>query len=195
MTTTFQSARATSGELTDEYHTANDEWPPSSSTRRKEVIANGTTNDTIKSTGQPGYFARECPAEDQARKPQPPVTQFDQVNYREDEVASECTGPLFCLNYGMAEHSASQCQNTAVQEDLAYSLWAAQPKTSHTTSDNEMVLMLRPAEAAHVATPLTITCGKIQMQSSPEPTTFDPSGRTIMSIHFYWQENANSALT
>ena len=49
-------------------------------------------------------------------------------------------------------------------------------------SDNEMVLMLRPAESAHVATPLTVTCGKIQIQTNPEPTTFDPSGRTIMSI-------------
>ena len=82
----------------------------------------------------------------------------------------------------MTEHSASQCQNTATQENMAYSIWAEQPQTSHTTSDNEMVLMLRPAEAAHVATPLIITCGKIQMQTNPEPTTFDPSGRTIMSI-------------
>ena len=42
-------------------------------------------------------------------------------------------------------------------------------------------MKLRPAEAAHVATPLTVTCGKIQIQTNPEPTTFDPSGRTIMS--------------
>ena len=89
---------------------------------------------------------------------------------------------FFVLNAEKPEHSASQCQNTAMQEDLAYSLWPEQPKTSHTTSDNEMVLMLRPAEAAHVATPLTIACGKSQIQYSPEPTTFDPSGRTIMSI-------------
>ena len=45
--------------------------------------------------------------------------------------------------------------------------------------DNEM---LRAAEAAHIATPLTITCGMVQMQTSPELTTFDPSGRTIMSL-------------
>ena len=43
-----------------------------------------------------------------------------------------------------------------------------------------MVFMLRPAEAAHVATPLTVTCGKVQIQTNPEPTIFDPSGRTIM---------------
>ena len=39
-----------------------------------------------------------------------------------------------------------------------------------------------PAEIAHTATPLTITCGEIQIQTSPEPTTFDPSGRAIRSI-------------
>ena len=42
--------------------------------------------------------------------------------------------------------------------------------------------MIRPAEAAHVATPVTITCGKIQRQRIVEPTTFDQSGRTIKSI-------------
>ena len=45
-----------------------------------------------------------------------------------------------------------------------------------------MVLMLSSAEAAHIATPLTITCGKVQLQTNREPITFDPSGRTIMSI-------------
>ena len=67
------------------------------------------------------------------------------------------------------------------QENSAYSFWAEPLPTSHTTSDNELVFWLRPAEAAHIATPLTITCGEIQMQSNPEPTTFDPSGRTIIS--------------
>ena len=94
-----------------------------------------------------------------------------------------CSGPVFCVNCGMTEHSASQCQNIPVHEDLAYSLWAEQPSAPpQTLSDSEMVLMLRPAEAAHVATPLTVTCGKIQIQTNPEPTTFDPSGRTIVSV-------------
>ena len=31
-------------------------------------------------------------------------------------------------------------------------------------SDSEMVVMLRPAEAVHIATPLTITRGKIQVK-------------------------------
>ena len=45
-----------------------------------------------------------------------------------------------------------------------------------------MVLMLRPGETAHITTPLTVTSGKIQKQTSPDSTTFDPSGRTTMSI-------------
>ena len=116
----------------------------------------------------------------QAREPNPPKAQDDQVNYCEDAIASEGTGPVFSVNCGMTEHSASQHQNTAIREDLAYSLWAEQRQTSHTTSDNEMVLTLPPAEAAHIdiATPLTITCGKVQLQTNPEPFT---SGRTIMS--------------
>ena len=82
----------------------------------------------------------------------------------------------------MTEHSASQCQNVAVQEDSACSLWDEPLPTSHTASDNEMVLMLLPADEAHIATLLTITCGKVQMQTSWEPTTFDPFGQTILSI-------------
>ena len=72
----------------------------------------------------------------------------------------------------MTEHSASKCQNVAVQEVLAYSLWAKPPSTSHSTSDNDMILILRPTEAAHIAIPSTITCGKFQLQASPEPTNF-----------------------
>ena len=94
-------------------------------------------------------------------------------------------GPVFCVYCDLTEHLASQCQNTAIQEDLAYSLWAQPPPTSYTTSDNEMVLMLRPGEAAHVAMSLTITCGKVQMQTSPKPTTFEASGRTIRSIRLH----------
>ena len=131
--------------------------------------------------GLPGHFARECPNKDQARKPIARAAPNERVNLCESNVASACSGPMFCVNCGMTEHSASQCQNVPIHEDLAYSLWAAQPSTPQTVSDSEMVLTLRPAEAEHVATSLTVTCGKIQIQTSPEPTTFDPSGRTIMS--------------
>ena len=131
--------------------------------------------------GLPGHFARECPNRDLARNPAARAAIDERVNLCENNVASACSGPVFCVNCGMTEHSASQCQNVPVHEDLAYSLWAELPPAPQTMSDSEMVLMLRPAEPAHVVTPLTVTCGKIQIQTNPEPTTFDPSGRTIMS--------------
>ena len=131
--------------------------------------------------GLPGNFARECPNRDLARKPAARAAPDERVNLRENNVASACSGPVFCVNCGMTEQSASQCQNVPVHEDLAYSLWAELPPDPQTMSDSEKVLMLRPAEPAHVVTPLTVTCGKIQIQTNPEPTTFDPSGRTIMS--------------
>ena len=59
--------------------------------------------------GQPGHFARECPTKDQARKPQVPATQHDQVNYCDETLASECTGQIFCVHCGMTDHSTSQC--------------------------------------------------------------------------------------
>ena len=132
--------------------------------------------------GLAGHFARECPNRDQARKPVARAVPDDRVNFCENDVASACSGPIFCVHCGMTEHSASQCRNVPVHEDLAYSLWAEQPPAPQTSNDNEMVLTLRPAETAYTAPSLTITCGKIQIQTSSEPTTFNPSGRTIMSI-------------
>ena len=132
--------------------------------------------------GQPGHFARECPTRDQARKPTAPTaTPDEQVNVCK---AMDCTGPLFCVNCvncGMNEHAASQCQNVSIQNDLAYSLWAELPPSAQTTSDDEMVLTLRPAELENMTTPLVITCGTIQIQTCPEPTTFDLTGRTVVS--------------
>ena len=132
--------------------------------------------------GLAGHFARECPNRGQARKPVVRAVPDDRVNLCENNVVSACSGPMFCVNCGMTEHSASQCQKVPVHKDLAYSLWAEQPPVPQTLSDSEMVLTLRVAEKAHAAPSLKITCGKIQIQTSSEPTTFDPSGRTMMSI-------------
>ena len=142
--------------------------------------------------GQPGHFARECPARDQARKPAVP----DQPNAPEEKVnlceaqeliAVECTGPVFCVNCGTTNHTASHCRSLPVTDDMAYSLWAESflAAPSQTTTEDEMVLTLRPDEPMHAAAPITVTCGKIQMQTSPEPTSFDSTGRTIMSIRLF----------
>ena len=69
--------------------------------------------------GLPGHFARQCPTKDQARKPQIFAAPDNQVNYCEEMLASDCTGQIFCVNCGMTEYSASQCQNAAVQEEMA----------------------------------------------------------------------------
>ena len=43
--------------------------------------------------------------------------------------------------------------------------------------------MLRPADQATVNAPLTVTCCTKQGQTCLESTTFDPSGRTFLSVH------------
>ena len=45
------------------------------------------------------------------------------------------------------------------------------------------MLMLQPAEPPAFYTPLTITCGAKLVRTYLEPTTFDPQGRTLISIH------------
>ena len=43
--------------------------------------------------------------------------------------------------------------------------------------------MLHPTEPPAFHTPLTITCGAKQVQTCLEPTTFNPQGRALISIH------------
>ena len=50
--------------------------------------------------------------------------------------------------------------------------------------EDDRVLMLNlAAEPMAYHTPLTISCGAKQVQTCLEPTTFDPQGRTMISIH------------
>ena len=58
----------------------------------------------------------------------------------------------------MTEQAAWQCENLAVHDDLGNSRKFETSTTLPTTTDDDMVLMLRPAEFAHTTTPLTATC-------------------------------------
>ena len=57
--------------------------------------------------GLPSHFAKECPNRDLARKPAARAAPDERVNLCENNVASACSGPVFCDNCGMTEHSAS----------------------------------------------------------------------------------------
>ena len=72
-------------------------------------------------------------------------------------------------------------------DDLAYTRWAEVESAgvaAHTVPlEDDRVLMLHPAEPPAFHPPLIVTCGTKQIQTCLEPTTFDPQGRTLISIH------------
>ena len=70
----------------------------------------------------------------------------------------------------------------SIQDELAYSLWAEPPPSSQTTTDDEMALSLRPAEVENITMSLKVNCGYVQIQTCPDPITFDPMRRTVLSI-------------
>ena len=49
--------------------------------------------------------------------------------------------------------------------------------------EDDRVLMLHPAEPPAFHPPLIVTCGTKQIQTCLKPTTFNPQGRTLISIH------------
>ena len=120
--------------------------------------------------GQNGHFARECPNRDQARKPL---------------AASEPEGVK------VFDHAGVQCgERTQTQkptDEFAYNRWAEVESAgvaAHTVPlEDDCVLMPHPTEPPAFHTPLSITCGAKQVQTCLEPTTFDPQGRTLISIH------------
>ena len=87
----------------------------------------------------------------------------------------------------MVDHVASQCEESPASDDFAYSQWAeieAAGVAAHTVPlEDDRVLMLHMAEQPAFYTPLTITCGGKPVQTCLKPTTFDPQGRSIISIH------------
>ena len=80
----------------------------------------------------------------------------------------------------------ADCPTSSIQSET-FSSWAKveqkadAAQTAPTLFDR--VLLLRPANQPTVLAPLTVTCGTKQVQTSLESTTFDPSGRTILSVH------------
>ena len=142
--------------------------------------------------GQTGHFARNCPNRDQARKPatapepEGVKTTVEEVTHG---VLKEYPGNRQCAHCGMFDNVEAPCCGNLVvpNEELAYSRWAevesAGVAAQTVPLEDDRVLMLHPAEPPAFYTPLTITCGAKQVQTCLEPTTFDPQGRTLSSIH------------
>ena len=78
------------------------------------------------------------------------------------------------------------CPTFSIQSETSSPRAEEKKKTDATqtlSTASGRVLMLRPADQATVNAPLTVTCGTKQVQTSLESTTFDPSGRTLLSVH------------
>ena len=140
--------------------------------------------------GQIGHFARDCSARDQARNPavvpEPEAVKTTTEDI-EECIAKKCSGVRFYVNRRLVDHVASQCVENPVNDDFAYSRWVEVEATgavAHTVPlEDNCVLMLQPAEPHAFYTPLIITCSAKQVQTHLEPTTFDPQGSTLLSIH------------
>ena len=144
--------------------------------------------------GQNGHFARECPNRDQARKPlAASETEGVKVTAEDttDEILEGYPGVYQCTNCGIFEHAGVQCgehsQTQKHNDEFAYNRCAEVESAgvaAHTVPlEDDRVLMLHPAQPPAFHTPLTFTCGAKQVQTCLEPTTFDPQGLTLISIH------------
>ena len=108
-----------------------------------------------------------------------------------DGVQEGYSGIRQCSNCGIFDHADAQCgehsNSPKPNDEFAYNRWAEVESAgvaAHTVPlEDDRVLMLHPAEPPAFYTPLTITCSAKQVQTCLEPTTFDPQGRTLISIH------------
>ena len=144
--------------------------------------------------GQTGHFARDCPTRDQARKPvAAPEPEGVKVTAEDvtDGVLESYPGIHQCTHCGVFDHVDVPCgehsHTPRPSDELAYNRWAEVESAgvaAHTVPlENDRVLMLHPAEPPAFHTPLMVTCGVKQVQTCLEPTTFDPQGRMLISIH------------
>ena len=108
-----------------------------------------------------------------------------------DGILEGYPGVYQCTNCGVFDHAGVQCgehsQTQQPNNEFAYNRLTEVESAgvaSHTVPlEDDRVLMLHPAESPAFHTPLTITCGAKQVQTCLEPTTFDPQGRALISIH------------
>ena len=132
--------------------------------------------------GQTGHFARDCPARDQARKPVvPPEPEAVKITPADvtDRLAENYSGVRECLT--MCGSPRKSLRRTYLQSMGGSRSGGV---AAHTVPlEDDRVLMLHPAEPSAFFTSLTITCGAKQVQTYLEPTTIDPRGRTLISIH------------
>ena len=144
--------------------------------------------------GQNGHFARECPNREQPRKPLA-ASEPEGVKVTAEDttvrILEGYRGIYQCTNCGVFDHAGVQCgehsQTQKPNDEFAYNRWAEVESAgvaAHTVPlEDDRVLMLHPAQPPAFHTPLTFTCGAKQVQTCLQPTTFDPQGRTLISIH------------
>ena len=130
--------------------------------------------------GQNGHFARECPNRDQARKPQAASEPEGVKVTAEDTTDGILEGYPEFINAPTAESLTMQeCSVVSTPKPRS-------PLMNWLITDglrSNQLASLHPTEPPAFHTPLTITCGAKQVQTCLEPTTFDPQGRTLISIH------------
>ena len=113
-----------------------------------------------------------------------PVHILDPDSEPQQGAAAAVPAPVVPVKSCTTEVSAD-CPTLSIQSET-FSSRAEEKKTEATqtvSTGSDRVLILRPADQATVNAPLTVTCGTKQVQTGLKSATFDPSGRTLLSVH------------
>ena len=134
--------------------------------------------------GQTGFFARDFPNRDQARKPDAaPEPEGVKITAEDvtDGILDNHPGIRQCAHRGIFDHVDSPCTGNLVipNEELAHNRWAevesAGVAAQTVPLEDDRVLMLHPAEPPAFYTPLTITCSP----NLPRTNHVRPSGTNV----------------